>query len=318
MRKQTLLLLKLCFFWMVLAAPVAAVQVTTLSYGPDEAQVLDLYTPEVTPTDPIATVVLAHGGLWQSGERSALARLCSNIVSRSGDRIACASIDYRLSQDLGGECPDTGKNTYTDQVFDMALAYALLQSESDTFDLDPKRMHVGGHSAGAHLAHIFNLRWAEFAQPCRHSGGCPAAAGAIGLEGIYDITSWNNYDKSFWDGRFACATRKAFGAPGPSPKACIEVNSNERCWDAGSPVYLTKSAVSLGIVPAGDVLLIHSTGDDWVDIAEANNFGAVLKATFPQIDVVTRTGGNCTIGQHNDTLSETALADCIIEFVVTR
>lgn len=316
-RAKVLLLVMLPFFT-GLVAPATAVEVTQLAYGPASAHVLDLYTPDESPAGSIPTVVLAHGGLWQSGGRSSLATLCSNIVSRSEDTIACASIDYRLSQDLGGSCTGTGTDTYVDQTNDMALAYALLQSEADTHGLDPQRMHVGGHSAGAHLAHNFNLRWAEFARPCTHPGGCPTALGAIGFEGIYDIPAWNAYDASFWGGSFACATRKAFGAPGPSPTACLDAQLGERCWDAGSPIYLAQNTVALGTVPVGDALLIHSPGDNWVDIAEATSFGASLSAAFPEIDVVTNTDGTCATGQHNDPLTQTALADCIIDFVAAR
>ncbi len=300
------------------APTAAAVQVTQLAYGPDAAQQLDLYTPDVLPPEPMPTVLLAHGGLWQTGARSALATLCNNIVSRSGDTLACASMDYRLSQNLGGSCAGTGTDTYLDQTGDMALAYALLQSQADTYGLDPLRMHVGGHSAGAHLAHTFNLRWAELSQPCTRPEGCPPALGAIGFEGIYDIPAWDAYDAAFWNGNFACATRKAFGAPGLSPAACLDAQLGERCWDAGSPRYLVQHAAALGTAPVGDALVIHSPGDNWVDIAEATNFGAALSAAFPELDVVTVTDGSCATGQHNAPLTQTALADCIIDFVELR
>jgi poly(3-hydroxybutyrate) depolymerase len=134
----------------------------------------------------------------------------------------------------------------------MASAYALLQSEAETYGLDPQRMHVGGHSAGGHLAHTFNLRWAEFAQACSHPSGCPAALGAIGFEGIYDISAWDAYDAAVWNGNYACATRKAFGAPGPSPAACIDPQLGDTCWNAGSPSFLAQNAQALGIAPVAD------------------------------------------------------------------
>jgi hypothetical protein len=92
----------------------------------------------------------------------------------------------------------------------------------------------------------------------------------------------------------------------------------ERCWDAGSPIYLAENADELGIKPAGDALLIHSPGDDWADIADSRNFGDTLEAAFPGIDVVTETGGICAVAQHNLVLRETSLADCVIDFVIER
>ena len=264
------------------------------------------------------TVVLAHGGLWQGGSRSEMETLCNNIILQSNGAVACASIDYRLSDDLGGSCADTGKDTYTDQARDLALAYSMLQNNAEIHRIDPRRMHVGGHSAGAHLAHTLNLRWSEFAQPCNRPDGCPAALSAIGLEGIYNIPAWNDYEAIRWQSNFACATRKAFGAPGPSPAACIDSGLGERCWDAGSPIYLAENAYGLGIKPAGDALLIHSPGDDWADIAQSRNFGDTLEAVFPGIDVVTETGGICAVSQHNFVRRETSLADCVIDFVIGR
>ena len=98
---------------------------------------------------------------------------------------------------------------------DLDAAYGLKTPEDSvrlygkwaaTYDLDPQRMHVGGHSAGGHLAQLLNLRWSAFCP------SCPPAVGAIGFEGIYDIAAWDAYDASFWGGAFTCATRKAFGA----------------------------------------------------------------------------------------------------------
>jgi len=320
LRPQTLLLFlfHICCLWAASSKLAIAIKVTPLSYGPNKAHVLDLYTPDILPDEPMATVVLAHGGLWQGGGRGELVTFCSNIVSQSNGAIACASIDYRLSDDLRGVCTGTGIDTYTNQVRDMALAYSVLQSNAESHGLDPGRMHVGGHSAGAHLAHTVNLRWAEFSPPCNRPGGCPAAVSAIGLEGIYNIPAWNDYEASRWQSRFECATRKAFGAPGPSPEACFDAGLGERCWDAGSPIYLAENAEDLDIKPAGDALLIHSPGDDWADIAEAINFGSVLGVAFPDIDVVTKTDGNCATRQHNFTLGEASLADCVIEFVIER
>ena len=296
----------------------ASIQVITLEYGSDEAQVVDLYTAVPLPEESVPTVVMAHGGLWQGGSRTDLDTLCRNIITQSDGLIACASIDYRLSDALGGVCTGTGVDTYREQLGDFANAYATLQSVSGTYRLDPEKMYVGGHSAGAHLAHTLNLRWSEFAPSCDQPGGCPAAIGAIGLEGIYDIPAWNEYDMTRWQSSFACATRKAFGAPGASPAACIDAGLGERCWDAGSPRFLADNATRLGISPVGDALLVHSPGDDWVDIADTSNFGNALDAAFDGISVVTDDQGICASSQHNLMLLENSTADCIISFVNER
>jgi hypothetical protein len=287
-----------------------------LSYGAAGAQTMDLFLPEVLPTTAMPTTVLAHGGLWQSGDKSALDTLCRNIVIESGGTQACASINYRLSQDLGGVCSAPGVDTYVDQVIDLASAFAYLQNDADIHGLDPARMYVGGHSAGAHLGHELNMRWAEFEQACTLPSGCPAAAGAIGFEGIYDVPAWDQYDSEFWNGQFSCATRKAFGFPSEAEPHCTDDDYGLPCWDVGSPTYLAQNSEALGIIPVGKALMIHSPGDNWVDIAEAIDFGAAMNDAFPG-GSITSTDGTCATGQHNDPLSQVALAICIVNFVAS-
>jgi len=208
-------------------------------------------------------------------------------------------------------------DTYVDQVVDLASAFAYLQNDADIYGLDPTRMYVGGHSAGAHLGHELNMRWADFEQACTRPAGCPAAAGAIGFEGIYDILAWDQYDSAFWSGQFFCATRKAFGFPGDSVAPCMDDDYGLPCWGIGSPTYLAQNSEALGIVPVGKALMIHSPGDNWVDIAEAINFGAALNDAFPAGGSITSTDGTCATGQHNDPLSQVALATCIVNFVAS-
>lgn len=318
MKKLILILLGTVMLSQSAQTLAQTIEPAVLSYGPDAAQVLDLYLPKQPSDRTLATVVLAHGGLWHSGGRQELATLCRNIVSLSAGAIACASIDYRLSHDLGGECTGTGKATYLDQASDMMLAYQWLQQNAAHHAIDPQRMFIGGHSAGGHLAQLLNLRWQEFAGTCEDRRPCPAPLGAIGLEGIYNISAWNEYDRTFWEGRFECTTRKAFGAPGPSPAACLEPGTDKRCWDMGSPAWLAANADETAVKPVSDVLLVHSKGDDWVDIAEAENFGRRMQSTWSNIDVLVKTDGSCASGQHNEVLSEAGLARCIIGFVSGR
>lgn len=284
----------------------------TLAYGDEGTQVLDLYLPVPRPSEPMATLVLAHGGLWQSGDRSALATLCEGIVLGSGGTQACASIDYRLSQELGGTCMD-GPDTYRSQVQDLADAFVLLQNQAELHGIDPARMFVGGHSAGGHLAHALNLRWAEFEGVCMRGGGCPAAIGAVGIEGIYDIAAWDSYDQTVWNGAFGCATRKAFG----EPMTCVDAGFGLPCWDVGSPTYLAAHAGELAIAAVGHALMIHSPGDNWVDIGEASALGTGLESAFPGISVIVSIDGTCAVAGHNELLDEAALAACLVNFVTS-
>lgn len=291
-------------------------EVLTLAYGPDPAQTLDLYLHTPAPAEPIAVVVLAHGGLWQGGDKLALANLCEALVE-SRTAMACASINYRLSHALGGVCRGAGVDTYVEQVRDFAQAYALLHERAALHHFDPARFYVGGHSAGAHLAHVLELRWSDFKSACARLGGCPAPAGAIGIEGIYDVAAWDAYDAQAWNGAFACATRKAFGAPPNSPTPCLDGPNNLPCWQIGSPTYLAQHAVALGLAPLGHALLVHSPDDDWVDIAEASSFAGTRAAAFPGLHAWSSTDGGCGSGSHDAVLGDPKLATCISNFVAS-
>lgn len=297
-------------------AMLDSVELLTLAYGRDSAQMLDLYLPHPRSAEPLPILVLAHGGLWQGGSKEALAVLCQQVVLGASGSVACASIDHRLSQDLGGTCMG-GPDTYEEQLRDFAAAVAWLQNQAEPYAIDPARVFVGGHSAGGHLAHALNLRWDEFAGVCNNEGGCPSAVAAIGIEGIYDIAAWDAYDQSFWNGAFSCATNKAFGAAPTSQTPCIDAQFGRACWEVGSPTYLANHAAELGLVAVGNALMIHSPADDWVDIAEAGALAGALAAAFPRRTVIVSDTGACAAGEHNELLAEPALAECLVSFVLS-
>lgn len=289
----------------------------TLAYGPDPAQTLDLVLPE--PPEPslpsLPLVVLAHGGLWQGGSKAALTQTCANLVLGSQGTLACATIDYRLSDALGGSCMG-GPATYEDQLRDFAAAVVLLQQDADVHGLAREAVHVGGHSAGGHLALSLALRWPTFTATCDPLT-CPAPRGAIGIEGIYDIAAWDAYDQSFWNGTFACATRKAFGDPPGSPSACIDADTQLPCWSIGSPTYLAGQADTLGLTSTTASLLIHSPDDDWVDFAEATALGDALALAFPRNPRFVAVDGSCGVGSHDAVLVDPALTSCVLAFVAS-
>jgi acetyl esterase/lipase len=255
---------------------------TTITYGSGgSSQVLDLYE-SAGATGP--AVVLAHGGLWQSGDRAELSTICAALASGG---LSCATIDYTYSQDLGGCCMSGCTETYTAQaaLFADAVAEVTSRGFAPAF--------VGGHSAGGHLAMILALRWQEFAP------SATPPAGFIGLDGIYDVGVWDAYQLSFWSGWFTCTNQKAFG-----------FSSAE--WASGSPTSLAAS-----LVPAAPVLLIHSPGDDWVQSRQATEFYNAL-APPPRGAHRLDVGGTCASGSHSAMLtgsSSALVVGCISELI---
>lgn len=298
------------------AAGALELVTVTLAYGPAPDQDLDLILPQPPARAALPVVVLAHGGLWQAGSKQSLAPTCANLVLGSEGALACASIGYRLSDALGGACM-AGPPTYEDQLRDFGAALTLVQTQAEQYGLDPTQVFVGGHSAGGHLALSLALRWDTFTGPCAGEP-CPAPIGAIGIEGIYDVAAWDAYDQSYWNGTFACATRKAFGDPPGSPSACLDAGFAQPCWSIGSPTYLANHAAELGITTSTHALLVHSPDDAWVDPAEATTLGAALASAFAANSTFVAIDGSCGVGSHDAVLIDPALTECTLAFVASQ
>jgi acetyl esterase/lipase len=103
-------------------------------YGPDPAQVGELWLPAVTSA---ATVVIVHGGFWRSRYGLSLGRpLAADLVRRG---YAVWNLEYRRVG-AGGGWPTTFE--------DVAAGIDLLAK----LPVDATRIAAIGHSAGGHLA----------------------------------------------------------------------------------------------------------------------------------------------------------------------
>jgi acetyl esterase/lipase len=111
----------------------------TISYGSSADQVYDVWRAE-NATGPAPLVVFVHGGGWTNGSKdSASGPYKSTHFPRQG--YAYASINYRLVPEV----------TVEDEARDVATAVASLIGHADELGIDPTRVVIMGHSAGAHL-----------------------------------------------------------------------------------------------------------------------------------------------------------------------
>jgi acetyl esterase/lipase len=114
---------------------------TTISYGADPLQVVDLYLPEGQGPHP--TVIMVHGGCWQTeiADRKIMSWIADDLT-RHG--IAVWNVDYRGVDRPGGGYPGTFQ--------DAAAAADALRDHAARYRLDISRLVATGHSAGGHLA----------------------------------------------------------------------------------------------------------------------------------------------------------------------
>lgn len=149
-----------------------------VAYGGDPAQTLDFWPGQTDSKPNIARplVIFVHGGVWKRGSKdNATGRHKSVHYQQLG--YAFASIDYRLVPGA----------TVEQQAQDVADAVAFLRRRAATLGVDPGRIVLMGHSAGAHLVALVGTDMRYFAK----AGLSPdAVRGIIPLDGAaYDVAA---------------------------------------------------------------------------------------------------------------------------------
>ena len=114
----------------------------TLKYGQDPLQSLDFY-PAQAAEAPAPLVLFVHGGGWTRGSKdNATGQYKADHYTAAGYNFA--TIDYRLVPEA----------TVEQQAQDVADALAHLLTRAPGLHLDPNRVVLMGHSAGAHLVSL--------------------------------------------------------------------------------------------------------------------------------------------------------------------
>jgi arylformamidase len=127
---------------LLVAGPGATAVATTkqtLPYGSSSDQTYDVW-PAQGGSGPAPLVMFVHGGGWTSGSKdSASGPYTSGHYPSEG--YAYASINYRLVPTV----------TVEDEAADVVAALKSLLDHADELGIDPRRVVIMGHSAGAHL-----------------------------------------------------------------------------------------------------------------------------------------------------------------------
>lgn len=137
------------------------------AYGPHERQKLDLYLP-ANGASKRAAVVFVHGGAFTEGDRNRSPEIYAN-VSRYFAKAGIVGVNsgYRLAPEI----------RYPDGSRDIGAAVQWTRRHAGEFGIDPARIFVMGHSAGA--AHA-----AGYAYERRlHPADGPGIAGLIVVSG---------------------------------------------------------------------------------------------------------------------------------------
>lgn len=147
MKQRHFAMTKSCtILWLVLllTAPLQAQQlIANVPYVPDghDRHVLDIYTSQTAPTANAPVIFWIHGGGWQTGDKSDVA-FKPKVTTERG--FVFVSTNYRLLPHV----------TMEELIRDVAKSLGWVHKNISKYGGDPKRIIVGGHSAGAQLAAI--------------------------------------------------------------------------------------------------------------------------------------------------------------------
>ena len=140
-----------------------------LQYGQASAERLDIF-PTVVGHQPAPVFIFIHGGYWRSQAKED-APIMVKPFTQAG--VAVCTLEYTLLPEA----------TLPEVVRQIRSAVAWLYRNGARYGIDPGRLHIGGSSAGGHLAAM------AAAQGWTSAYGLPedVIKGLVGLSGLYDL-----------------------------------------------------------------------------------------------------------------------------------
>jgi len=202
--------------------------------GDPARNMLDIYLPEGASSEPRPFVLHIHGGGWRTGDK-ANPSMPDKATLFTGLGYGLVSINYRLSPTTGDpDNPDPDRIRFPDHPDDVGEAIGWLDRNAAGYGLDPDRMILMGHSAGAHLASLVSTDPTYIE---RYGVDRRQILGAIPLDtGAFDIEqSVHGSDPDEPSLLFA----NAFGTPAENAAAGLWQQASPLTWaDASDPRHL--------------------------------------------------------------------------------
>jgi acetyl esterase/lipase len=234
---------------------------------------LDLYVPL---SGPLLTgrplVIFVHGGGWEAGDKKDSPAL---LLTRFG--FVAASLNYRLSKEA----------QYPAQLEDCEKALAWLRKHSREYGINPRKIGIWGHSAGAHLAALVGLKSAGL------KPGAPESVQAVSIwaapTDFLTFASQSQPDNNLHpDSATGPIARLLGGTPKDAPDKA----------KAASPVTWVKA----GVPP---FLIIHGDVDDLVPVQQSKELYDKLQQVNAPVDL------DIIKGQNHDLRAKEALEEAI-------
>ncbi|MGV0810884.1 alpha/beta hydrolase [Mycolicibacterium boenickei] len=221
---------------------------TSVRYGDDPAQLLDVWRPKHLPAEPAPVLLFVPGGAWVHGGRILQGYALLSHLARQG--WVCLSIDYRVAP----------HHRWPRHLTDVKAAIAWARANVDKFGGDRNFVAVAGCSAGGHLAALAGLTPNHpDLQGDLPDGADTSVDAVVGIYGRYD-----------WEDR-STEERVRF-------VDFLERVVVGRKIDRHPEIYRQASPIAQIHPDAPPFLVIHGTGDSVIPVAQARSFVDRLKA----------------------------------------
>jgi len=136
------------------AAPAVAEARLVLAPGPDGPIPMRAFRPQGSKAgEVLPALIYFHGGGWTIGDLDTHDVVCRQFAN--GARCAVFSVDYRLAPEY----------RFPAAVEDCIAATQWIAAQAKALAIDPKRIAVGGDSAGGNLATVIALAAREAGGP---------------------------------------------------------------------------------------------------------------------------------------------------------
>lgn len=261
---------------------------------------LDIYLPGEESATLRPIVVHVHGGGWRRGDK-ATASTPDKARLFTGLGYGFVSINYRLSPSSGDPSnPDPNRVMFPDHADDVGEAMGWLDRNAVRFGMDPDRIFLMGHSAGAHLVSLVSTDPHYLA---RYGVDLRQILGTIALDtGAFDIQQavlGNDPDEP------ALLFVNAFGTP--------EENAISGSWRAASPLTWADPAD-----PRHLFVVQQRPGRINRQLVMANRLGQSSESVVPV--PLSHDGINRAVGSADDTTRTTSsiaafIADRLADYV---
>lgn len=221
---------------------------TSVRYGSNPAQLLDVWRRKDLPAHPAPVLIFVPGGAWIHGSRMLQGYALMSHLAELG--WVCLSIDYRVAP----------HHPWPAHITDVKTAIAWARANVDKFGGDRNFVAVAGSSAGGHLAALAGLTSNDNEMQAELPEGSDTSVDAVvGIYGRYD-----------WEDR-STAERVRFVDFLERVVVKHRISRHPEIFRKASPIARVHPK-------APPFLVVHGTGDTVIPVAQARSFVERLRA----------------------------------------